>query len=104
MTFHVEPTKLDVCQQTLSPELSGQIGRAKGYQDQHLNLSMWEKGPVGQGIWATAISRMGEARDAVAANLDKLDELCTGSAAELGKAAAMYRRTDAAEAARLDDT
>jgi hypothetical protein len=104
MSFHVEPPKLDAYAQQLAPDLSGQAGTAKEYLGKHLNLSLWDKGLVGQGIWATAISRMEEARDAVNTNLDKLATLCTGSGAELAKSAEMYRKTDTANAERLDNT
>jgi len=103
MTFQVDPAKLDVYHKSLT-DLAGQTDTAKNYVGKHLNLSLWEKGLVGQGLWATAISRMGEARDAINANLDRLKELSNGSAGELGKSAAMYRRTDRASAERLDNT
>jgi hypothetical protein len=104
MSFHVEPPKLETFQQLLSPGLAGQTATAKQYLDDHLNLTMWEKGLIGQGIWAQAISRMGDAKNAINADLDKLNTLSAGSAGELGKSAAMYRHTDTTTAEKLDNT
>lgn len=104
MSFHVEPPKLETFQQLLSPNLSEQTGTAKQYLESHLTLSMWEKGLIGQGIWAQAISRMGDAKNAMNANLDKLKALSDGSSTELARSAVMYRNTDTANAEKLDNT
>jgi hypothetical protein len=104
MAFHVEPAKIEKFGELLSPNLSGQTATAKEYLDKHLNLTMWEKGLVGQGIWAQAISKMGEARTAIQANLDRLNALSAGCATELARTAVMYRNTDEGTAKKLDDT
>jgi hypothetical protein len=104
MSFHVEPPKIEVFDELLSPTLSGQTATAKQYLENHLNLTMWEKGLVGQGIWAQAISRMGDAKNAINANLDRLKALSDGSSTELARSAVMYRGTDTATAEKLDNT
>lgn len=103
MSFEVHPEKLDTFHQLLT-DLAGQTATAKAYVGKAVDLSMWEKGLVGQGIWAQAISRMGDARDAINANLDRLAALSNGSATELARSATMYRNTDRANAERLDNT
>lgn len=103
MTFDVHPEKLDAFDKLLT-DLAGQTAQAKTYLGNAVNLSMWEKGLVGQGIWAQAISRMGDARDAINDNMDRLAALSNGSATELARSATMYRDTDRANAERLDNT
>lgn len=103
MTFEVHPAKLDTFHNQLT-DLAGQTGQAKTYLAGAVDLSMWEKGMVGQGIWAQAISRMGEAKDAINANMDKLAQLSNGSATELARSATMYRETDRKHAEQLDNT
>lgn len=103
MTFEIHPEKIDDYHKLLT-DISGQTAQAKTYLGQAVDLSMWEKGLVGQGIWAQAISRMGEAKDAINANLDRLSQLTNGSATELARSATMYRHTDRRNAERLDNT
>lgn len=103
MSFHVDPARLDAYSRLLT-DLAGQTGTARNYVDKHLDLSLWAKGLAGQGLWALAISRISETRDAVNANLDRLNTLSTASATELTRAATMYRTMDRANAERLDRT
>lgn len=104
MAFNVDPKKIDTFHQQLSPTLSGQTDTAKNYLNEHLNLTLWEKGLVGQGIWAQAISQMGAARDAIIANMDRLKALSDGCGTELARTATMYRNTDKTHAENLDKT
>ncbi|HEY7593311.1 MAG TPA: type VII secretion target [Actinophytocola sp.] len=103
MSFEVHPEKIDTYHNLLT-DLAGQTGQAKTYLGNAVNLSMWEKGLIGQGIWAQAISRMGDAKDAIDANMDRLTELSNGSATELARSATMYRNTDRKHAEQLDNT
>jgi hypothetical protein len=103
MNFYVDPAKIDAYQLLLT-DLAGQTGPARDYVHTHLHLSLQQKGMAGQGLWALAISRIGEASDAVNANLERLHTLSTASAAELARTATMYRNTDRANAERLDRT
>lgn len=103
MSLEIHSEKLDSFAAQLG-DLAGQVDTAKEYLSKHLELSWHDKGAAGQFIWAAAVSKIGEVRDAVNANLDKLKVLTTGSSGELTKSAKMYRETDRAHAEKLDNT
>ncbi|WP_245992502.1 type VII secretion target [Prauserella muralis] len=83
-------------------ELDGLVAEAnaaKGYAEDHLNLSGGDAG-----IFQTIVGAVTDARNALTENYERLAGIAQAAASEVDKAAMMYGNTDKAEAERMDST
>ncbi|MFF0543212.1 type VII secretion target [Nocardia thailandica] len=97
--FQVKPDKLDAFADRLG-QLATDHAQAAPYAQKWLTVDDGAGGVFLTGV----VDTLAQIRDDLADRLSTLSTVTSGSAAELVKAAQMYRTTDRATAAALDQT
>jgi hypothetical protein len=95
--FAVQPDAVDTFAAGIG-DLASDVAAARDYADRHLALEP----PPGPAPYGEICAALEQTRKALGRTLEHLAALCTASAAELHASADGYRRTDRAQAARLD--